>query len=99
MKFFQLIALLILFTLPADLMGQSLTGSWKIEGADPEGNAFIIKAQMTEDGTYSLDWGNDGKVEVKGTFTVEGDQVTIQDTEGNECKGKGVYRWPLPTTN
>jgi len=67
--------------------GQSaLVGNW----TNSFGTVWIIKA----DGTFDVDLTHHGKRDAWGTYTVQGDQVTLQRTGGmapKGCKGPGVY--------
>ncbi len=87
--------LLALFLLPISLAAQSLAGTWKMEVPGDDGGTMIIKATLSEDGSYSLDWGADGNVEVKGKYEAKDGQVTIWDVEGSDCTSKGVYKYAI----
>ncbi len=57
----------------------------------------MAKISFLEDGTYEVDANNDGTIEVYGKYSLEGNQMTVQDTEvseGNSCSAddKGVYK-------
>jgi hypothetical protein len=72
---------------PADLKG--------VNGPPAEKMAGTWIVTFTADGTYSVRQNNTDHV--KGTYTSEGDEVTMTDTEGDfACKGDelyGVYRF------
>ena len=51
-----------------------------------------LKVTMSADNTYAIDAGADGSVEIRGKYSINGDKITIQDTEGTDCSGKGVYK-------
>ncbi len=87
--------LLALFLLPISLAAQSLAGTWKMEVPDGNGGMMMMKATLSEDGNYALDWGADGSVEIKGKYEAKDGQVTIWDTEGSDCTGKGVYKYAI----
>lgn len=91
MKNFKNCLLLILFILPLSLMAQDHVGSWKIMVPNGEGGTMLMKVTMNADNTYHIDAGADGSVEIKGKYSISGDKVTIQDTEGTDCSAKGVY--------
>lgn len=91
MKNFKNCLLLILFILPLSLMAQDHVGSWKIMVPNGEGGTMPMKVTMNADNTYHIDAGADGSVEIKGKYSISGDKVTIQDTEGTDCSAKGVY--------
>jgi len=58
-----------------------------------DGSVTKLVVNMTDSGTYSLDWGGDGAVEVRGTYRTDGDQIVVKDDEGSgDCAGKrGLY--------
>lgn len=59
----------------------------------PAGDQMVkIFVDINEDNTFSMDSNGDNKPEVEGTFTVEGNQFTMQANPDCECcTGKGVY--------
>ena len=69
--------------------GQSaLVGTW----TNSLGTVWTIKA----DGTFDADLKHHGRRDVWGTYTVQGDQITIQRTGGMKpkgCEGPGVYKF------
>jgi hypothetical protein len=69
--------------------GQSaLVGNW----TNSFGTVWAIKA----DGTFDVDLKHHGKRDAWGTYTVQGDQVTLQRTGGVKpkgCDGPGVYKF------
>ena len=71
------------------ISAQSVVGKWKYE-FQTENGTLVMSADIKADGTYSLDMGNDGSVEMTGKYTISGDTFTIQDDAG-DCTGKGVY--------
>lgn len=71
------------------ISAQSVIGKWKFEFQTDNGT-LVMSADIKADGTYALDMGNDGSVEMTGKYTVSGDTFTIQD-DGGDCTGKGVY--------
>ena len=87
--------LMVLLFLPIGLMAQSIAGTWKMTLTGEDGNPMTFVAKISKDGTYALDIGNDGNIEVKGKYETDGDQITIQDTEGSDCTGKGVYKFKV----
>lgn len=80
----------LLCCLAVSLSAQSIMGKWKFEFPSDEGT-MIMSAEMKSNGTYALDYGNDGSVEMTGKFTQDGDLFTISDDAG-DCTGKGVYK-------
>lgn len=88
-KFSVLITGLMCF-LTVSISAQSIVGKWKFEFPSDQGTMVMV-ANIKADGTYALDFGNDGVVEITGKYTQSGDEMTIQDDAG-ECTGKGVYK-------
>lgn len=92
MKSLQRSILLLCFCLPLGLAAQSIEGSWKTQIPDGQGGMIPMKVTL-ENGTYAVDMGMDGSIEINGKYEISGDQMTIQDTGGaNACNGKGVYK-------
>ena len=87
---FFLIALLFV---PLGLTAQ-IAGKWKMSVPDENGNMATLKVKISDDGTYALDFGGDGTVEVTGKYTDNGGKLTIQDN-GSDCTGKGVYSYKI----
>lgn len=52
---------------------------------------MTLSVNIQENGTYTLDYGADGTIESKGKYSLDKDQMTIQDTEGSDCNAPGVY--------
>ena len=75
--------------LALSISAQSIVGKWKMEFSSDEGT-FAIAVDLKDNGTYTLDFGVDGTIEVNGKYTISGDTMTINDVDG-DCKGKGVY--------
>jgi hypothetical protein len=69
--------------------GQSaLVGTW----TNSLGTVWAIKA----DGTFDVDLKHRGRRDAWGTYSVQGDQVTLQRTGGVKpkgCDGQGVYKF------
>ncbi|MBV6653883.1 MAG: hypothetical protein KI786_09015 [Mameliella sp.] len=95
MKYLWLICL-GLFLGTANLSAQSqLAGDWKTSFTDEEGQTWKLKLTMKTDQTYVVDFNADGSAEIEGTYSTKGNEVTIQDVKGSECKGKGVYKFTI----
>ncbi len=65
-----------------------LAGSW----ANRIGTVWMIK----KDGTFDVDLTRDGKRDTWGTYTVDGDTITLTGTGGmlpQDCHGNGIYRF------
>lgn len=88
-----LFAIVALF--PLGLVAQSPVGSWKMSVPGQDGKMAPLKVDIAADGTYTVDFMADGTIENKGKYTVEGEKMTIQDTEGSDCTGKGVYTYKV----
>jgi len=95
MKMIKHLSLFAIFLLPLGLSAQSIAGTWKMDVPDENGGMAVIKATIGEDGSYALDWGGDGSVEVKGKYEAKDGQMTIWDVEGSDCSGKGVYKYAI----
>lgn len=95
MKTIHRILLIAFLFLPIGLMAQSIAGTWNMTVPGENGEPLTFQAKISEDGTYALDWLADGKIEARGKFEISGDQITVQDTEGEGCKEKGVYRYKI----
>jgi uncharacterized protein YqkB len=50
---------------------------------------------ISDQGTYTVDVGADGNIENKGKYSLDGSKMTIQDTEGSDCNGVGVYTFKI----
>ena len=62
--------------------GQSHVGNWNTQVDSPDGGTLKIKASILADGTYSLDFNQNGSIEVQGKYDLEGNQMTIWDVGG-----------------
>lgn len=91
MKTFLHLFLACMTMLPFGLMAQSPVGTWKTSIPDENGKMTPMKVQLSEDGTYAVDFGYDGTIEIMGKYTVDGRKMTIQDAEGSDCTAQGVY--------
>jgi len=88
--------ILFLLCLPVGLSAQSaLVDTWTAEIPDREGNIIPLHLTISDDGTYAVDFGADGKVEITGTYSTDGNLITVQDDEGQECTGVGVYNYEI----
>ncbi len=84
----------LLFLLPLAAMSQnSMAGDWLYNYTDEDGSQIVLKMSFTDD-SYSVDFGNKGSADVKGKYTMDGNQCTLWDVEGAySCPSeqKGVY--------
>lgn len=92
--FFRFLAAALLLA-PLSLLAQSPVGAWQMPIPDGSGGTVTLKVVISDQGTYTVDIGADGNIETKGKYTVEGSKMTIQDTEGTECTGQGVYTFKV----
>ncbi|MBK6996660.1 MAG: hypothetical protein IPH31_17655 [Lewinellaceae bacterium] len=91
MKILILPFIAIIAMLPLSLMAQNPVGTWKMSIPDEAGKMAPLKLSLLADGSYAIDFGADGTIEIKGKYTVEGGKMTIQDSEGSDCTEQGVY--------
>lgn len=91
-----LFAMLFLMTSFA-LSAQSIAGDWAFERTAPDGTKVTNTMSMKEDGTFTVDFASDGQVNVLGTYTIDGNKITISDTpKESPCYGMlGVYNFKL----
>ncbi|TNE63705.1 MAG: hypothetical protein EP344_04220 [Bacteroidetes bacterium] len=95
MKFPQRILIALFFCIPMGLFAQSIAGDWETQvPGQEEGTLMTIKVKMAEDGTYAVDLGGDGAVDITGKYQMKDGVVTIQDdgTSPDSCTGKGMYK-------
>ncbi len=67
---------------------KSVAGTW----TNSFGTVWTIKA----DNTFDVDRNHDGKTDIRGTYTIQGDTFTITGNEGKipkGCEGQGVYKF------
>jgi len=96
MKYLPSFLALFCFCLSLGLSAQSeVVGEWKTMVPDGEGNMIPFHVSIKADNTYLLDFGGDGTVEIKGTYQEKGSQLVIQDGEGSDCTGKGIYTFEV----
>jgi hypothetical protein len=81
---------ILICSLVMSVSAQSIVGKWKFEFPSDQGT-MVMSANIKADGTYALDFGNDGSAEVTGKYSVDGDTFTVKDDAG-DCTGKGVYK-------
>lgn len=81
MKFLASLFTLILCCLSLSMMGQAHIGDWKIEVPMEGGTTVPAKLTFTES-TYVLDMGVDGSVDAEGKYSMNGSEMTVNDTGG-----------------
>lgn len=65
-----------------------------MKAAAEDGSVQTIKFSFEEDGTYTVDFGMDGTVQVRGKYEMDGNRIMIWDVEGEfACPSemKGIY--------
>ena len=71
---------------------QSVQGDWELNWDDGQGNSGVATLTIKAS-TYEVDLNSDGIVDVKGDYSMEGDVMTLQDTEGEQmCSGEATYK-------
>ena len=78
----------LLFMLSFSVIGfsQSVVGDWYIDEAG-------WKLSFKSDGTYAVDLGVDGTIDITGKYTIDGQTLTIKDDAG--CTAEGKYKFGL----
>jgi len=88
---FSLLGGLFLFVSnPADV---DPTGTWKLTMSSPDGQEMAASITFA-DGSYEADFMMDGTKEVAGSYTIDGDNITLQDdmdASENGCEEAGTY--------
>lgn len=94
MKYSKLILFSVLFLLGSSLAAQSMQGSWLMEGTTEDGAKITNKITFAADGSLTVDFANDGTVEVRAAYKQEGNKVTIlAPAKEDPCHGTtGVYQ-------
>ncbi|GJM34345.1 MAG: hypothetical protein DHS20C18_33460 [Saprospiraceae bacterium] len=101
MKYVHSFLVLLCFALPLSLMAQSShVGDWQTKIPAEDGTMLALKVSLSADGTFAVDFGNNGTIEINGKYEVSDNQITIQDISGpNSCTtGKGVYKLDVSET-
>lgn len=88
----KLFFVFILLVTPFFMNAQGLVGTWKWDGTSPDGNTVTSSITFKADGSFELDIAMDGNVEGKGTYKVEGDNVTIVATGAGCDNVPGTYK-------
>lgn len=73
-----------------------MVGKWAGQFTQEDGSALRFTLTLS-DNTYEFDMGMDGAPDLYGSYTSEGDQITIWNTRGaSDCPDqKGVYKVTL----
>lgn len=79
---------------PFFMTAQSIVGDWLMDAKTPDGQTVVNKVSFQTDGNLVVDFGNDGSIDVRATYTADGDKVTMLDSsKDSPCFGmKGVYK-------
>jgi hypothetical protein len=91
MKVFVHLFFAFMAILPVALMAQNHVGTWKMSVPDEYGTMTLLEMNISEDGTYTIDFGADGIIETKGKYQLNNEKMIIQDTEGSGCTEAGEY--------
>jgi len=71
------------------MAGKSLAGTWT--------NSLGTIWTINPDNTFTVDRDHDGKIDIRGTYTMAGDNFTITANEGKkvpkDCHGPGEYKF------
>lgn len=94
MRFSKFMLLGALFISPFFMSAQSVVGSWLMEGTTESGAKIMNKISFLANGDMTVDFANDGSIEVKASYTQAGDKVSINATvKEDPCYGTvGVYQ-------
>ena len=95
MKLLSSLFVIAALALPVSLFAQSPVGDWMASGTTPEGETWSFKVSIKADNTYTVDFGTDGQIDIRGTYAISGDQITVKDNEGSDCTGTGVYKYTV----
>lgn len=93
MNFSKLLIIAALLCAPLFMNAQDFIGTWKWDAPGQDGQMVPCSITFNADGTLEMDFAMDGQIETKGTFTHEGNVITIIETEGGPCVNKkGTYK-------
>lgn len=62
---------------------------------DEKGEMMPLLVTIDADNSYTVDFGADGEPEITGTYEEKDGKMHIQDVEGSDCTGKGVYTFEV----
>ena len=82
MKTFKILFVLAVCFSATSVTAQSLIGDWKFEVPMPDGSLMPATASISEEGTFSYDFGMDGVVETTGSYRVEGNELILSNRRG-----------------
>lgn len=94
MNFSKLMLFSALFFLGSTLTAQSMQGAWLMEGTTEDGTKITNKISFAADGTLTVDFANDGTIEVRAAYKQDGDKVSIlAPSKEDPCHGTtGIYQ-------
>jgi uncharacterized protein (TIGR03066 family) len=90
----QLVLIFVLFLFaPFFVSAQSIVGDWLMDAKTPDGQPSVMKVSFKADGKLKVDFGNDGSIDINGTYTLDGNKISLNDASTESpCYGKvGVY--------
>lgn len=102
MRMIRFLFLSLIFLFPLALSAQSIAGAWMMTVPTDDGGTSMIKLMIKDNGTFTVDFGNDGSVDINGQYETSGDQITVVELDGDgaSCKGvKGVYQFTVDASN
>lgn len=94
MQNLKLTLLFLFLAAPFFLTAQDYLGSWNMAGVAPDGTKVTNTVTMNADGTMTVDFGSDGTIEVRSTYSVSDGVVSMTDSsKESPCHGMtGKYR-------
>jgi len=97
MKTIKFITFIALSFLAQFSNAQDFLGEWLVYATDAKGKSTINKFSLAENGTISIDYGNNNEVEVITSYTIAGNQILIKNNaKGSPCEGLlMVYEFQL----
>ncbi len=93
---------LICCIIPISLIAQEAhVGDWQTKIPLEDGTMLPLQVSLTAEGTFAVDFGIDGTIEINGKYSVTDGQITIQDIDGTRActSGKGVYKLEVSETS
>jgi hypothetical protein len=89
------ILLMALLGSSLSLSAQSMEGTWRTQFMD-QTEHYIVVIMEASDGQYTIDYGDDGQIDLEGRYLLKGQQVTLWDTGGDPqwmcpAEAKGRY--------
>lgn len=91
---FSVLVFTMVFAAAVSAQQNSIIGKWTGEFPAQNGQPATKFSLIITDNSYQMDIGMDGVADITGAYTLDGQQITIWDTAGqNICPSdqKGVY--------